>query len=511
MPMNKASQPTPSLVANSRRNLIAFAVGLAAQFIIVPFVVRWIGLEDFGTAAMMLAICAPLTLVGSVLSQALIREVSSCASEDQDRVVSNSASAALRLCLLICALGWLAIAGFGPMIARPLLGASHAFPDLRLALLVAATGSVFQQLFLVFQGLSAAQQDFQTIARMTLITALAGSCATLGVTWLRPDAIGYLAGVSAGFLLTLTSWSWRWGHVIRWGQVFARRKSDAQDALMRFGKWQGLAQLAGVLGNQIDRYALGAMTSVTLVAQYTIANRLQEAAYIGVIKAGEVLFPKFGSMANQALSARMAYFQTTSWVVGMFSAAMLVPLAMLARNVLTLWVGPQAAVGADAMLFVLVLGGQIGAASNVFTYYAMGIGRNAAVAGLSTGFAVLTIVLTIALIGLAGPQAAGVGLLIASVARVAASIFLTRRLFFPALGWGELFVSTALPAITGVAIAIWGRTLTSADPQTWLEVGLHYPLLSLLVFAVGIALTVTTQTGRHIVLHCMQSLMRRPT
>jgi O-antigen/teichoic acid export membrane protein len=497
------------LISNSRWNLVAFGASLATQFVTLHFVVRWIGLEAFGVAAVVLAVCAPVSLVGAVLGQAIIREIASRVAIGQGTSISACVAAAIRWCLFACAVGWTALVLIGPIVARPLINVAGAVSGLWPAMLIAASGSVAQQVALVLQSMSAAHQDYRTIARMTLLTALAGSGITLGVTWVSPNTLGYLAGVSVGFVLAMLAWLRRWRATISWEPVFSTKALDGSAALAHFGKWQGVAQLAGLLGNQIDRYALGAMTAASVVGQYSVANRLQEAAYIGVIKVGEVLFPRFGSMASQSLADRLAFFQLASWVVGTLSAAMLAPLAMLSASALTLWVGSQAALGTDHMLFVLVLGGVIGSASNVFTYYAMGIGRNVPVAAISVLFSVLTVIMTVMLIASFGSQAAGMGLLLASVARVMASMVLTRRLFFPGLGWGELFVSTALPVLVGVGIALVGRNFANLRADGWLELVALYAALSVGIFVVGILAAGVTSAGRGIVLRFARSFKRR--
>lgn len=505
MSASGAGKSAGSLVSNSRWNVVAFGVGLAAQFVVIPFIVRWIGMDAFGIAALVLAICAPMTLVGTVLAQALIREISSSEASGDARVHTDIATAALRLCLLACALGAVVLMALGPTIAQALLRGAEVTDELRTALLIATLGSVAQQIALLLQGLSAARQDYRTIAWITLVTTLASAATTLGFSWIRPDAVGYLLGLSAGFGVTSLVWLIKCRHAIAWRGLLSGSSPDKTRALLHFGKWQGVAQLAGVLGNQVDRYALGAMASAAAVGQYTVANRLQEAAYIGIIKASEVLFPRFGSLANQNIEQRLAFFMKASWVAGLLSAAMLAPMAALATGVLSLWVGPAAAQGADQMLFVLVLAGVIGSASNVFSYYAMGIGRNAPVATISVLFSVLTIPLTIVSIGLWGPQAAGVGLLLASVIRVGASMVLTKRLFFPELSWNGLLVSTALPAVIGIGVAFGGREVLGHQPAAWSGIVVSYAILSATVVIFGLLASCTSGVGRCMVTGLAQS------
>ncbi len=499
----------PSLASNSRWNLVAFAFGLAGNFVTIPFVIRWIGMDAFGLAALVLAICAPMTLIGTVLGQALIREISSRESSGEKDIAGGFIHAAVRLCLLAALACWTLLILSGPWITQGMLDGGPSSGVLHLAFLLAATGGVAQQLALVFQGASAARQDYRTIAKVTAISTLAVVGATLGFSWLERSPIGYLLGIATGFLLTMITWLVTLRRDTHWRGFFAANRKAETAALVQFGKWQGIAQLAGALGNQIDRYVLGALAPIAVVGQYTVANRLQEAAYVGVVKAGEVLFPRFGSMSNQSVAQRQLFFQTSSWVMSVLTAAMLAPLALLANGILTVWVGAEAANGSDQILIVLVLGGMVGSASNVFVYYAMGIGRNAPVAGISVLYSVLTVLMTILLIAYVGPQAAGAGLLVASVFRVVASLHLTRKLFFPTLTWAELLVSTVLPVLVGTACVLGGYYTSWARPDDWFTLLPLYAVLAGAIMVVNVMASAATRTGRGILTQMARALQRR--
>lgn len=495
-----------SLIENSRWNLLAFACGLAANFITIPFVVRWIGLEVFGQAGLVLAVCAPLMLIGTVLGQALVREMSSHLGAGEAEVASRTLEAALRLCLMASAVGWMLLVVGGPWITSFLARKETHSQTLALAFLIAAIGWFTQQFSQVLQGTSAARQDFRLIAKVAAFSAVAGVAATLGITWAVPTLEGYLCGVAAGFVLSLGCWLFTLRHDLRWCNVFRGDRTPELAALLHFGKWQGLAQLAGAFGNQIDRYALGALAPVAIVGQYNVANRLQEAAYIGVVKAGEVLFPRFGSLSANSVHERGQFFLAASWVMGTFSAALLAPLVPLAGAVLTLWVGAEAANGGAQLLSTLVLGGIVGAGSIVFVYYAMGIGRNAPVAFISVLYSVVTVVFTVLLVKAIGPLAAGAGLLVASVVRVAAGVIITRRDFFPQLPWSELLLCAVLPLAVGMSIALAAQRVGVGHIQGWVHLIALYTALSAAVLVAVVAMTALTGSGREILVQTYLSL-----
>jgi O-antigen/teichoic acid export membrane protein len=491
------------LLSQSRWNLLGLACTLAAHFVTIPFVVRWIGLTDFGRAGLVLAISAPLTLIGAVLGQALVREVSSRADQATGRVVLALAIRLGWLCAAVTALG---VALLGPALADWIGSSDVDGAPLRAAFGWAAAALFAQQMTLVLQGYAMALQDFKRIAQMAAFSGLATLACCLVGARLLPNAIGYLGGVAAAFLTSLAGWCWIYRRELTLRAPAGTSPTEAMRGLLAFGKWQGLAQVAGALGNQIDRYALGALAPVALVGQYNVANRLQEATYMAVMKAGEVLFPYFGSLSKAPVAERQSVFELGCWVLATFCAVLLAPIVPLADPILTAWVGPSVGADTGTLLRTLILGAIVGCGSNVFTYYAMGIGQNAPVAWLSIGYALSTVILTIVLIRSFGPLMAGAGLLLASVGRVAAAMVLTRARFFPALPWRAQMRSTVLPITVGCAMALGLHAIASWEGLGWAALLVAYPLMALLVLVSILGVSSLSPGGRAVVLQALNGL-----
>ena len=487
------------LVSNSKWNLVAFACGLAAQFITVPFIIHWIGLARFGRAGLVLAVWAPLMLVGAVLGQATTREMSARLSVGNVQAASRVIDAAMLMCLGACIFGGVALAVVGPRLMSALISNDYPSHALQIAFVITGTGWAAQQAILVLQGACSARQDFRTMAQVAALSAFITVALTLGFTAAFPSVEGYLAGVASSFIVTLLVWLWVTRKLPlgrRWWGAWHREELTS---LLHFGKWQTLAQFAGAIGNQMDRYVLGVLAPAAVIGQYNAANRLQEAGYIGVMKAGEILFPHFGATAHDEVARRARFFLTSSWVIATLSAMILAPLVPLSHSLLTLWIGPETAEGGALLLRTLVIGGLIGCGSNVFTYYAMGIGQNAPVAWLSVLYALLTVLATIVVMRMFGPYAAGVGLLLASGVRLAISIWLTRSRFFVTLRWSALVVSSLLPLVAGVGVALWLHAVGAGLVSGWLQLLLFYALAAIIVLATVLLFTAPWAVGREII------------
>lgn len=488
-----------SLAANSRWNLLAFTFTLAAHFITVPFVISHIGLTEFGHAGLVVAVWAPLVLVGTVLGQAATQQMADRISQGDSEASRKFAQSAIFLCLIACTATAILVATIG----RPLLGwlvdqprEAHKWYT---EIAVAGIGWAAQQYALVLQGICTAHQNYRTIAKVGAASAVATVAATLSFSTWWPNALGYLAGISVGLILSAGAW---WiairvslGREVLWPMAHAAETRG----LLRFGKWQTFTQLAGTLGNQIDRYVLGSLASPTVIGQYNAANRLQEAAYAGIVKVAEVLFPYFGANSRREPAAQAHFYLIAAWVVMTFSSAVLAPMIPLADPLLRLWAGPEVANGGALLLQTLVFGGLVGCGSNVATYYFMGTGQVSLLALISVVYSVLTIILSVVLLRLVGPYAAGVGLAIASVVRVALSLALLKRAFGAILTARDLFISNVLPLIAGTALA-WTMAKVAPDfgMHNWLSVIGAYVLLSLAVLLAVTGCTATTSFGREL-------------
>ena len=117
-------------------------------------------------------------------------------------------------------------------------------------------------------------------------------------TFLGCQALGFATGLLLSFALS--------GLVLReWIARPAPHRCGALGGLVRLGGWQFAAQGGGLIAGQADRYLLGAFLAPQFVGYYTIAQRLEEAMYIGVLKIGEILFPFFSSLHGESTDAEL--------------------------------------------------------------------------------------------------------------------------------------------------------------------------------------------------------------
>ena len=90
------------LVSNSRWNLLSFGTALLINLVTIPIAIHLIGLPAFGRAGLVLAVYAPFMIIGTVLSQALIKELAPLFTDGASAGITMPSlfAAAQSLCLL---------------------------------------------------------------------------------------------------------------------------------------------------------------------------------------------------------------------------------------------------------------------------------------------------------------------------------------------------------------------------------------------------------------------------
>jgi len=221
------------------------------------------------------------------------------------------------------------------------------------------------------------------------------------------------------------------------------------------GSWQLAAQGGGLLSGQVDRYLLGALLQPQFVGFYTIAQRLEEAMYIGILKVGEILFPVFQRLAKRSpATGKPNCCSAPPGSLTCFAASALGALVPVASPLLYLWTGPEVAAEAQRVLVVLAIAGMLGCSANVFAFYLLAHGQSRSIALISLVTAVFTVAtsaLALPYFGWQGPRA---GALCAGMtAQIVTTICCCDEVSASLAIWSRVAHFVLLPLGTGIATA----------------------------------------------------------
>ena len=396
------------LLGNSAWNATAFLVSVGLNLIILPFVLLRLGADVFGIAGLVTACIAPALAFSNTLALSTTRELALrlAASERDD--ARRFFAAALLLAIAMGGLIVILFALAGPPLARlafHLNGMDGS--DLTLAFVLGALGWLCQCLAAVFLALFTARQDYRRIASINMVSTVMATGAMLlliprwplASTFLGCQALGFAASLIAAFALSLRT-------IGQWLAPPAFHRGPLGQ-LVRLGAWQMVAQGGGLIAGQAERYLLGALMPPQFVGFYTIAQRLEEAMYVGILKVGEILFPLFSAMQKESIDRKADLLFRSSWILNLLAASALGALIPVAGPLLDVWTGREAATEAQQVLVVLAVAGMIGCSANVFAFYLLAQGRSRSNALISVVTAVFTLATSALALPTFGWQAAG--------------------------------------------------------------------------------------------------------
>lgn len=487
-----------TLVSNSNWNFASFVVAVLANLLAIPFVVRNVGIAQFGAGGVILGLLAPFMVVGTVIGQACVRELSGLLSEGRIDDARRSFWSALWMCGLGCALVVMVAAFAGSFVVSHFLASGEVATNaLRSLCLIAVSGWAAQQFVQVTQAAIAAAQRYRALATLNAASSVATAGCLIGASTWWPSVGGFLVGTAAGFVVT-AGWS-LWQVRRHAGFLFpaTRPERAATDRILDFGRWQAVAQLAGAVALQTDRFVLGATSALSIVGQLNIATRLQEVVYMGVLKITEVLYPHFSASAARPVSERVPLLLTSSWLTNAVAAAALAPLIPLSTSLVSLWVGPEATPAGAPILRTLASAGIVGSGTNALTYFMLGQGYSGLMARVNLAHCGAVVAASITLLLWLGPLAAGAGFLVANVIRLC-------------------YLSWQLPAMTGKTMSALSMTRASMTPiaaglilawlpwplpaiSSWGSLALAYVLLALATAVAAVILSLCFSDARILV------------
>ena len=489
-----APKDNSHLLGNSAWNASAFLVTVGLNFLVLPFVLFRLGAGVFGVAGLVTACIAPALAFSNAIASSTTRELAHrLAPGERDDARRFFATA-----LLLAGAGGVPIAVIfalaGPPIARHIFHLDgEVAGDLARAFVFAAAGWLCQCIAAVFLAIFTARQNYSRLASISVVTVVVSTASMLVLVPLWPEASTYLGcqalGFAVGLLMSFTLSRWMVGE---WVAPPALHRGPLS-GLLDVGAWQFAAQSGGLIAGQADRYLLGAFLAPQFVGYYTIAQRLEEAIYIGILKIGEILFPFFSSLQKES-SERMAdLLFRSSWVLNLLAATVLGAVIPVAGPLLHAWTGKEVAIETQGLLVVLAVAGMLGCASNVFAYYLLANGRSRSTALIALATVFVTLTASAIALPYFGWHAAGWSAFLGMTAQIVVTMVLLRRSFKLADMWPRLVHFVLQPLGTGIATAIGLRYVVGERlfgyPSHWWFVGISYCVAACIIFVVVAAVS----------------------
>lgn len=344
------------LARNAVWNLVAQGAPLGVALVAIPFLLHRIGVERFGVLTLIWALVGYASVFDFGLGRALTKLIADRLGQGKRAAIPALLWTGLSLMAGVGLIAGLLLLLIVPWLVQDALHVPPAlFAETRSAFQLVALGIPFVTLAAGLRGVLEAHQRFRALA---LINGFQGAFTFLGPL-LAVVFIDHMAAMAAAILIARAlATAFYFLYCLELHPDLARPhwlKADAK-SLIRFGSWMTISNLLGPLMDNMDRFLLGALATVSVVAYYVTPYDVITRSLIIPNALVGVLFPAFSvALANDRQRAINLCVTGVRYV---FLA--LVPVCLLivifAREALELWLGHSFAVQSEHIAQWLAIG-----------------------------------------------------------------------------------------------------------------------------------------------------------
>lgn len=363
----------------------------AMMLVATPFLLRFLGSEQYGQYLMLLTFNGLGGITGLGMGTAVVKEVSDCRGRGDLAGAARAARSGLAVTLASVAVLGSVLLGIG-LIAGPALLARMGDPGTIRLLFVGAVALIaLEQLDLVFASTLRGAERFDLSAHLEVISKSAIVAAAVAAAWWWSDL---RAVIATTLLLTVLRCAIKaviatrllgQGPLLpRWYPVEVRR-------IFAFGIWTWAQSIGAALFGTADRLLIGGHLGADALARYSVCLQLAQQVAAIPAAAAQVLLP-YVSRA-QAEGSRQVRTIAIRAMIALCAVAggLALVLILFGHTILRLWVGSDFAATGAPILAILAIAFAVLAINNVPHFVLLGLNRSRFVAlvNLGAGFAAL--------------------------------------------------------------------------------------------------------------------------
>ncbi|MDD8027115.1 MAG: oligosaccharide flippase family protein [Acidobacteriota bacterium] len=364
------------LAKNTAFNLLGYGLPLVFGLFSLPFIIRGLGTARFGVLSLVWVVLGYFSFLDLGLGRATIRFIADAIGRGVHEDIPEYLWTTVMMQFGLSIIGTIGLILLTPLLVEKILSIPAALQaEARSAFLLMAFSIPIVMISAAFRGVLEAAQRFDLVNAVKIPSSSATYLVPLAALFFWPSLTGIVALLLITRAATLVVWillAFRIFPVLRRPVFKAKRLGP----LLSFGGWATVSSLVGAILENLDRFAIGAFVSMQAVAYYTAPY--EAVARLGILPSSLVtaLFPVFSLLQGGRADAKLReLFARSVKIVTAVTGSVAVLIILLARPILTIWLGGDFAVRSGLVL-------QLIAASFVFlsfTYVAFsllqGIGR----------------------------------------------------------------------------------------------------------------------------------------
>ncbi|MDX1932659.1 MAG: oligosaccharide flippase family protein [Capsulimonadales bacterium] len=341
---------------NGIANYARFLLTMVVQFALTPFIIERIGQADFGLWTLTFSVVGFLGLLDGGLTTGSVKFVAECRGSGdvarRNRIISALAAAYLVMAAVAVAVVFGLSFVYGRLFGIPAEQTAKAVAVLWLI----ATRSVILALPLgLFYGILFGERRLSVVYVVQSLSAVLYGIA-VGIGLKAEGSVVLLAWLNLGAMLfeygAYVLLAFRLVPDLR----IAPHRADAATLkeVAAFSGSQLLVNVAALVRLRTDPILVQVLLSTSSVALYGIALRISESVFLLLKQGINVLAPTFAERhgASDTENVRAVFLRSSRSVLA-FAVVLCVPLCLMAREIVSLWVGPTFAPASPVLIVLL--------------------------------------------------------------------------------------------------------------------------------------------------------------
>jgi O-antigen/teichoic acid export membrane protein len=363
------------LARNTILNLIGRTLPLIVGIITIPVIVRGLGTERFGLLSLIWVVLGYFTIFDLGLGRATTKYVAEVLGKGETKRVSDIVWTSVTSQAILGIIGTVIVAYSTPLLVERILNISpvlHA--EARVTFYVLALSVPIVLISSSFSGVLEATQRFDLInavkiptSTLTFLLPVIG----LSLNFTLPGIVVLILVARVGACIAFVLLNFRTVPQIR-------RYSGSLSLvthLLSFGGWITVSNIVGPLLQYLDRFLIGALLTMSVVAYYTAPFDIMSRLSIIPMSLVMTMFPAFSTLGLSRIDDLRYFFIRSTKYMFLFISLVVLILILFAHEILQVWLGNAFAKDSTLVLQILALGILISSLTHLTLALFQGIGH----------------------------------------------------------------------------------------------------------------------------------------
>ncbi|MDO8965708.1 oligosaccharide flippase family protein [Algoriphagus sp.] len=465
-----------SLFSNALWNISATILMALAGFLIVPVLIKEIGIENFGIYAIILMVGGFAQLQSLGLGEATLKYVSQYYAKNDIKGVNRVLGSTLTVYIFSGTI----ISGLIILFSTYIIGlfklSPENFSNASYALRVSGASFLITMFSSAFKTIPEAVQRYDVLNKYNLIMMILRYTSMYFVATLGGGIVGltYLTLVSAIFDVFIYGFLAK--KMIPEISLYPNFQKHGIHEVFGYGIFSFLNDLIQKISTYVDQFVLGVFFSAASVGYLTAPKDLIIKAQGLTGAVSQALFPRFSSMEEGEEMKRL--YVTSLWVLTIFSIIIFVPLAIIIPYFLSKWLTPAFAQNGSSFARLFCLG--VAFNGGVSAYFALlkGTGRIKWLTNIISTLTVISIFSSFILVYKFGIIGSGIRILLFSWVGSTLCIYIGKKVFLDFNTLRVAFETTIVPVFLSLVFFYMASSvLHNQNISTWWEIIYFYTIL----------------------------------